>query len=452
MAESNVIHPAELEIFANSLRSFEIEEIGSTNWLDNHEVLFKLNQQAILEAKEYREEIVKEHLILHEKLQVLVHEVFSIAIWRTKVLPAILEINDSPKTTFLLYSVLYHEAVAVSLLEIVLYHENGCAALGEYAIDLIDYCAQSITQLIGLVNIKHFSGERSVKELISETTVEEIERLKRDIFYKIGLRCITILSYISDKLPALHLSVTRRLVQTHDIPCLLSEVLHCQPWLRNVKGIEKFIDDKWTPVYGMDIKKVTKIEAQTWFCLRQLLFNVDAMKNYEINQFRQREISKCQALLSVQIIDQLPPLADLKHHLCTLSLSSGGKQHLSGILLEEVPKIREMLLYHARKIGFKNIAQQQIDNVFNIDNENIKEKAKRLSDIYGSNFFANMDDRDCNNEINDQGDNKQSYCTQCGVMAEKKCSRCEKSYYCSRECQVENWPVHKKICESNTSH
>jgi len=48
----------------------------------------------------------------------------------------------------LLYIILYHEAAIVSLLEIVLYHREACAVLGDSAIDLVDYCAAAITQLI----------------------------------------------------------------------------------------------------------------------------------------------------------------------------------------------------------------------------------------------------------------------------------------------------------------
>lgn len=448
MAETNIIQPAELEVFVNSLRCHQIAEIGSKQWLQSHETLVKLNQQAIIEAKEFREEAVKEYLIMNEKLEVLVHEAISVFVWRTKVLPKILTIDEHPKATFLIYGVLYHEAVSISLLEIVLYHESGCLALGECAIELIDYCAQAITQLIGLVNIKHFREERPATDLMKESTKEEIERQSKDISYKIGIRCLTILSYIADKLPSLPLSITRRLVQTHDMPCLLSEVLHCQPWLRNVNGIEKFIDDTWTPTFGDDIKKVTKIEAQTWFCLRQLLFNSDVMRMYEINEYRQRQISKCQALLGMQIIDQLPPLADLKHHLCTLSLSGGGKQHLDSILMEEVPMIRNKLVATAQKIGFKNIAKKQVNDIFNLNNENIAQTAKCLSSAYNSEFFVENNVDEGGQKKSDGAGEKRNYCGHCGAAAEKKCSKCQKTFYCGRECQIENWPIHKRICVS----
>lgn len=53
-----------------------------------------------------------------------------------------------------------------------------------------------------------------------------------------------------------------------------------------------FADEKWKNVVGDEFLKVTKIEAQTWFCLRQILFNENVMRNYEITEFRQRELAK----------------------------------------------------------------------------------------------------------------------------------------------------------------
>lgn len=35
----------------------------------------------------------------------------------------------------------------------------------------------------------------------------------------------------------------------------------------------------------------------------------------------------------------------------------------------------------------------------------------------------------------------------CGKAANKKCAGCKISYYCSRECQKEDWKIHKLICK-----
>ena len=40
------------------------------------------------------------------------------------------------------------------------------------------------------------------------------------------------------------------------------------------------------------------------------------------------------------------------------------------------------------------------------------------------------------------------FCHRCGKEAKSKCSRCNKSFYCSRECQRSDWSDHKKACKS----
>lgn len=434
----NIILPEEYDLFVDGVQTFQIVDIGSDRWIEFHENLLKLNQQAILEASTFREEMVKEMLIINGKLPILVHEAFCILVWRIKVLPKILAINPNPNATFMLYTVMYHEATVISLLEVVLYHENGCVSLDETAIDLVDYCAQAITHLIGLVNVGHFRDE--ITPNCHVNAGEELERQKRDLLYGIGLRCLTILSYLADKVNVLPLSVARRMVQTHDVPCLLSEILHCQPWQRNVTQPEKFINEKWQSVSRGDILKVTKNEAQTWFCFRQLLLNRNVMQHYEINEFRQRELAKCQALLTVHILDQLPALVDLKHYLCRLSVT-GNSGNGRGVFLEEMPQIRENLIFEANRIGFKSIAKQQYDKYLDLDQNDIMKMAKRLSEAYNTDFLMRM-------ETSETIDSEHKRCGKCKAIAIKKCSKCEQVYYCTRECQIKHWPIHKEVCHA----
>lgn len=49
-------------------------------------------------------------------------------------------------------------------------------------------------------------------------------------------------------------------------------------------------------------------------------------------------------------------------------------------------------------------------------------------------------------------DEKVTACESCGqVGAKKKCGRCRCVYYCSRECQVEHWKMHKHVCAKMAS-
>lgn len=438
--EDNVIQPSEYDIYINSIKKFQVNEIGTDEWFETHEILIKFNQQAIIEASSFREELVKELFVLNDKLKILVHEAYCVLIWRTKILPKLMVTESDANSTFVLYSILYHEAIAISLLEILLYHENGCQALGEIAIDIIDYCAQAIVQLIALTHLKHVQENADPKKVHTETASEELERQKGDLLFKIGLRCLTILSFIADKIDTMPISIVRRMVVTHDVPCLLSEVLNAQPWIRNVNGVEKYIDDKWISINDIDVNKVTKVEAHVWFCLRQLLFSKEAMSFYEINQFRQREISKCQEFLSINLLDQLPPLADLKHRLCTISLSDSSVRS-GNIILEEIPEIKNQIINNAKNIGYKQIAENHMERFFNLNTSELANIAKRLSDTYNIELFEKMDKQTPKTQSDEH------YCAECCVVAFKKCANCQQSFYCSRECQIKNWPIHKNICQ-----
>lgn len=51
----------------------------------------------------------------------------------------------------------------------------------------------------------------------------------------------------------------------------------------------------------------------------------------------------------------------------------------------------------------------------------------------------------------DNNNNKENVpeCKVCKNPSKDRCSRCKKARYCSRECQVSDWPTHKQMCASN---
>uniref|UniRef100_H2YF74 MYND-type domain-containing protein n=1 Tax=Ciona savignyi TaxID=51511 RepID=H2YF74_CIOSA len=44
-----------------------------------------------------------------------------------------------------------------------------------------------------------------------------------------------------------------------------------------------------------------------------------------------------------------------------------------------------------------------------------------------------------------------AYCAICKVQQQimKRCTGCKKTFYCSRFCQIEHWPLHKSTCGAN---
>ncbi|XP_058834470.1 zinc finger MYND domain-containing protein 10 homolog [Topomyia yanbarensis] len=431
------VFPEEVDYCVGSLRCFQVADIGSKSWFDQYEITLKLTQQAYIEASTKQEEVIKERIIIDSKLPTLVHEVFCISIWKGKVLPKLLQ-GKSLDASFVLYSVLYYEVNLVALLETILFHRNSCEALGECTLDLIDYSTKSVGFLIGIVNQERLQNTVAAENL-HESVQEEIERLKRDIDFRIGLKCLTILNYLVDNLETLPLSAVNLLIKTHDTPCLLSEILHVKPWLRKRKGFEQFLNDRWEPVYGGEIFKVTKSEAQAWFCLFGLLFNKNVMADYEINEFRQREIGKCIGLLNEQLLDQLPALVQLKQHLCSFQMKAGSSgRNRVNLLLEELPEISNSIWNTANKYGWRKIIENHKQIFINISSQELSEMAKRLSTAYNTDLLEKY-------SSTEQSD-LHTYCSTCKKTAEKKCSKCESVFYCSRDCQVKDWPQHKELC------
>lgn len=76
------------------------------------------------------------------------YEAVQIDIWRHKVFPLLIDLNGEPTNTFMLYSVFYHEVIAVSLLENMLFHCEGAQTVDDLVIDLIDYTVQRVTMLL----------------------------------------------------------------------------------------------------------------------------------------------------------------------------------------------------------------------------------------------------------------------------------------------------------------
>jgi hypothetical protein len=89
-------------------------------------------------------------------------------------------------------------------------------------------------------------------------------------------------------------------------------------------------------------------------------------------------------------------------------------------------------------------------------------------DQHNSNTSSNMNDADdnvkkCSNSNDDDDDNlnndshshskKKKNCLCClkEVEGSSRCSQCRTALYCSRECQLKHWPVHKNICQDSNN-
>jgi len=79
-------------------------------------------------------------------LSLLVHDLILTELWREDIFPELLKGN--PKCNFGIYTILYHEATCINLIETILFHPEAAEVLGDAALDLVDYCFCSLQWLL----------------------------------------------------------------------------------------------------------------------------------------------------------------------------------------------------------------------------------------------------------------------------------------------------------------
>lgn len=138
------------------------------------------------------------------------------------MLPHLLKLEPNPESTIVAYSVLYHEAVCVALLELVMFHSSCCETLDDSAADLLEYLSGTLSQLL---LVKQTDGNAK------ESSTEEIMRLQQNLSFEIGIRSLAIVRYLAENMNNLPVFVTTGLYSTYDFPMILAQLLTVTPWI-----------------------------------------------------------------------------------------------------------------------------------------------------------------------------------------------------------------------------
>lgn len=422
-----VLLATEAELYIEELKTYPLKETGSPKWMSQHEFIEKLNMQAIISATSQTDEFIKELLITLEKIPVLIHELLAVELWKDKVFPKILETGYDPQTTLPVYFVLFHEATVISLLETILYHKEACEAAGDCILDLADYCLRRISVLIA-----RQEEDQSTNGSDNPSSIEELTKQERTIFFTVCVKSVSILRYITDSLASLPLSVMTRLLNTHNTPVVLVQLVENPPWIKRDAGkLMKFIDNTWKEISERERLQLSKTEGQVWLAVYQLLMNEDCQRKYELNSYSKEQILKLRGFMNEVLLDQIPSLIDLQRYLEQLSIMEPPAMK-KDIILEQVPEIRETLVKENQG-KWDKIAKYQKKAFFSPSAEDIKKQAKMWANTYNLDMLEELV-------------NEPPKCAMCGQPATKRCSRCQTEWYCKRECQVKHWSKHKPTC------
>ncbi|CAG9813787.1 unnamed protein product [Phaedon cochleariae] len=414
----SILLPSEIETYIDTMKPQKMKDLGTIHWFDWHHRLQKLNQEALIEASLLKEEHVKETLVTFGKLNILTHEAILINIWKYKVLPILTSLEPCPESTFIVYSILYHEAVCVALLELVLYHPNCCEALEDTAGDLLEYATSNVSQLLSV---------KSTEPGRNESASEEISRQKNNLTFDIGIRSLSITRYICENLESLPVSIRSKIYTEYDIPVLFTEIMLAKPWAKDGKLYSGGVWKDW------DNEQLGQCEAQVWLTLRQLLLDPECQSYYSLTENRRKQLAKLLPLMKPILLDQLSPLMELNHWLCRMNMMEQNAAPPKALLIEAILEIKDSIL---KETGgkWRKMATNQLPTVFTTDKSLLTNIATKLSESYNTELLEKF------------GAESQTKCIKCDKEAIQRCSHCHKAWYCSRTCQIDHWTEHKPHC------
>ncbi|XP_046950836.1 zinc finger MYND domain-containing protein 10 isoform X3 [Lynx rufus] len=428
MGDLELLLPGEAAVLVRGLRSFPLREIGSGGWNQQHENLEKLNMQAILDATASQGEPIQELLVTHGKIPMLVEELIAVEMWKQKVFPVLCRLEDfKPQNTFPIYMVVHHEASIINLLETVFFHKEVCESAEDAVLDLIDYCHRKLTLLVARSSR---GGPPEEEECQSSTPMQELQKQAELMEFEIASKALSVLRYITDCVDSLSLSTLNRMLSTHDLPCLLVELLEHNPWSRREGGkLQQFEGGRWQTVAPSEQQKLSKLDGQVWIALYNLLLSHEARARY-----------------------------------CFTSFAKGQ--------LLKIPEIWERLERENRG-KWQAIAKYQLRHVFSPSEQDLRLQARRCGLLSGQKGWETRrrhgHRQRCSCAPTGQAQPgfpdlfprwaetyrldvleaiapERPRCAYCSAEASKRCSRCQNEWYCCRECQVKHWEKHGKAC------
>ncbi|KFU85896.1 Zinc finger MYND domain-containing protein 10, partial [Chaetura pelagica] len=405
-------------------------------WLQQHEYVAKLNMHAILSAQAGQEQLLIELLVTHAKIPVLIGELISVEIWKYKVFPVLCRLEDfKPSSTIPIYVVVSRKGASIiNLLETVFFYKEICESAEDNLLDLIDYCHRKLTLLVGRsANGQTVTlAELHPQDLPSPGSMQELQKLAETMEFEISLKALSVLRFITDQVESLPLSALTRMLNTHNLPCLLVELVEHCPWSCWEAGkLKKFENGTWHMVPPEDQVKMTKLDGQVWLALLNLLLTPECQSKYHFDGFNKSQLLKLRVFLTDTLIDQLPNLVEMQRFLSHLAVTEPPPPK-KDLVLEQIPFIwNHILKKNAGK--WEAIAKHQVKQVFSSTEEELKLQAHRWSQIYSLDMLEALAP-------------DKPRCAACGAGAAKRCSRCRNEWYCTRACQVQHWQKHKAAC------
>ncbi|CAD8161362.1 unnamed protein product [Paramecium pentaurelia] len=431
---SDILTAYEAEHYIESLQIFEITELGCKKWFAQDEVLQKLNFQAHINAITRSDEFIMEAFCTFDKIKPLIYDLIMTEMWKQYVFPY-LKSHFTELSSIRSYTVLQHEAIVCNLLQICLFHRTSIEASEGYILEVVDYCNRKLTALLQKPPAKRIE-KKSIEYYKNRTKEDEIDEQFQNVEFQIQMMCLSIIRFITDHIKHLPINILHQIIVENDFFFLLVPLIEEKPWLRINHNNERevFEQSKWITLNKEDYSKLPKIEAQLWITIYNLFMDPESRRKYELNDFKKSNLLRLRKFMNELLLDQIPQLVDMLRSLEELSLMQVQTQSKNTIVVQQLPELRMAI---CKDKNWSSIAQKQKEEYFQINDPSIKEDIKRMAELYSNTVFEGIIDG--------------FKCEKCTKEATKRCSRCKQVWYCSKDCQVGDWPKHKLNCQIITT-
>mmetsp|Transcript_20311 Transcript_20311/g.64900 ORF Transcript_20311/g.64900 Transcript_20311/m.64900 type:complete len:409 (+) Transcript_20311:599-1825(+) len=387
---ANVLTASDAERLVENLRSFSVHDVGSAAWIRQHGVIEKLNLQAHHNASANSDPFVLEALITFDKLKTIVNELVVVEAWREFAFPKMHDSIDQ-RNSMRVYFVLYHEAVLLNLLEVLMYHQHAAEALEDEMVDLVDVCARKMT----LLNARSTSVQprwfANAKERFdwesTASTAEQLAQHRAMLGFRACVSGVTVARYIGEHIKHLSVSVMARVLDTHDFMVHFVALLENPPWVRRTEEgkWEKFYDQEWHQVPPRDLLLVTRNEGQVWIGLYNLMCESECQKRYHFNSSRKDAVLRVRKYLNEVLVDQLPVLQHVQRYMDQLAIMEPpAPTDTKSFIVQQVPALREAAL---RGTDWDALAAKQLAELFGSAAEPGNDDLKSLAELYGMDEF-----------------------------------------------------------------
>jgi hypothetical protein len=364
----------DVECIVYSLKSFQVSEVGSTDFLD-----MAYNMQRLALHMQTDSAVVASILLLHDKMTVLVKNLLAVEAWRVFVLRDKLLPRVAAKNRVRCSFALHTERTLLALIDVV--HLQGFDLAEETSISLIDYCARSMTWLLG-------SRTRTYAALPVQE--HELDRTCRDSEYRCAVLASTSLArHFCESFEKLCLDAQTRILDTHDFPLLLVQLLEEPPWTRKRRVDshvmwEKWIDDAWNVVPNQNLIQLTQNEGQCWISLFHLTCSDACRQRYGLTASRKKQLLRLKKLLNHDaLVSQLGILTDIKQYLVALERLEVPLEE-SGGLIERVDVLRDELV---RSKDWSSVATEQYVTIFIKVQDATDQDIQKFASLYMNNDF-----------------------------------------------------------------